>query len=138
MSSGHTIGSHHAFLLLRSKILKTFENREMCLQAPGAHQGLVSNQKSQNQGRRELSQASSSQPCPQHRFVGADIDGRLYVDVARLLYHVATVKATSDADNEGLIGRGRQGHRFGLSRPSSELSLLLAALGVQQRHDPDH
>ena len=39
-------------------------------------------------------------------------------DTVRLLYHVATIQASSNVDNEGLIGRGRQDHRFGLRRAS--------------------
>jgi len=56
----------------------------------------------------------------------------------RLLYHcAATVKASGDVDNEGLIERERVDHRFGFRRATifrrhqAELGLLLAALGAQ-------
>ena len=74
--------------------------------------------------------------------VVADTAGRLHEDAVRLLYHVATIQATGNVDNEGLIGRARQDHRFGYRRASifrrlqADLGLLLAALGAQQRHAP--
>ena len=74
--------------------------------------------------------------------VVADTAGRLHEDAVRLLYHVATIQATGNVDNEGLIGRARQDPRFGYRRASifrrlqADLGLLLAALGAQQRHAP--
>jgi len=62
----------------------------------------------------------------------------------RLLYHAATVKASGNVDNVGLIGRAREDHRFGFRRATifrqyqADLGLLLAATGAQQRHDPKH
>ena len=62
----------------------------------------------------------------------------------RLLYHAAAVKASGNVDNEGLIGRAREDHRFGFRRANifrryqADLGLLLAALGAQQRHHPQH
>ena len=43
----------------------------------------------------------------------ADTVGYLHEDAVRLLYHAATVKASGNVDNEGLIGREREDHRFG-------------------------
>jgi hypothetical protein len=46
-------------------------------------------------------------------------------------------KASGNVDNEGLIGRAREDHRFGFRRANifrhyqADLGLLLAALGVQ-------
>jgi hypothetical protein len=76
--------------------------------------------------------------------VVADTVGYLHEDAVRLLYHAATVKASGNVDNEGLIGREREDHRFGFRRANifrryqAELGLLLAALGAQQRHHPKH
>jgi hypothetical protein len=62
----------------------------------------------------------------------------------RLLYHAASVKASGNVDNEGLIGRAREHHRFGFRRANifrqyqADLGLLLAAIGAQQRHNPKH
>ena len=59
-------------------------------------------------------------------------------------YLKATVKASANVDNEGLIGRAREDHRFGFRRANifrqyqADLGLLLAATGAQQRHDPKH
>jgi len=50
----------------------------------------------------------------------ADTVGRLHEDTVRLFYHGATLKASGNVDNEGLIGRDREDHRF-----------------AQQRHHPD-
>ena len=61
----------------------------------------------------------------------------------RLLYHAATVKASGNVNNEGLIRREREERRFGFRRAGifrrhqADLGLLLAALGEQQRHQPD-
>jgi hypothetical protein len=66
----------------------------------------------------------------------------MHEDAVRLLYHAATVKGSGNVDNEGLIGRAREDHRFGCRRANifrryqAELGLLLAALGAQQRHPP--
>jgi hypothetical protein len=55
-----------------------------------------------------------------------------------LLYHAATIKASGNVDNEGLIGREREDHCFSLRRVAivllhqADLELLLAALGAQQ------
>ena len=55
---------------------------------------------------------------------------------------VAFAKELNKLNNEGLIGRARQDHRFGYRRASmfrrlqADLGLLLAALGAQQRHAP--
>ena len=74
----------------------------------------------------------------------ADTVGYLHEDAVRLLYHAATVKASGNVDNEGLIGRAREGHRFGFRRANifrqyqADLGRLLAAIGAQQRHDPKH
>lgn len=56
---------------------------------------------------------------------------------------VATVQASGDVDNEGLIGREREGRRFGLPRAAIFRRLqadlgLLAAFGAQQWHHPTH
>jgi len=73
----------------------------------------------------------------------ADTAGRLHEDAVRLLYHAATVEASGNVDDEGLIGREREDHRFGFRRAAifrrhqAELELLLAALGAQQWHLPD-
>jgi len=51
--------------------------------------------------------------------------------------HAATVKASGNVDNEGLIGRAREDHRFGFRRANifrqyqADLGLLLAALTAQ-------
>jgi len=67
----------------------------------------------------------------------------------RLLCHAATVKASGNVDNGGLIGLEREDHRFGFRRaaifrrhqaikkPSRPGAASLAALGAQQRHQPD-
>ena len=53
-------------------------------------------------------------------------------------------KALGNVDNEGLIGRAREDHRFGFRRANifrqyqADLGLVLAALGAQQRHHPKH
>ena len=76
--------------------------------------------------------------------VVADTVGCLHEDAVRLLYHAATVKASGNVDNEGLIGRAREDHRFGFRRANifrqyqADLGLVLAALGAQQRHHPKH
>jgi hypothetical protein len=73
-----------------------------------------------------------------------DTLGYLHEDAVRLFYHAATVKASGNVDNEGLIGRAREDHRFGFRRVNifrhyqADLGLLLAALGAQQRHHPKH
>jgi hypothetical protein len=60
----------------------------------------------------------------------------LHEDAVRWLYHAATVKASGNVDNEGLIGRARKNHRFGLRRANifrhyqAELELLVAARGL--------
>jgi len=60
----------------------------------------------------------------------------------RLLYHAATVKAAGNVDNEGLIEREREDHRFGFRRAAifqrhqAELGLFLA-LGARQQHLQD-
>jgi hypothetical protein len=49
----------------------------------------------------------------------------------RLLYHAATVKASGNVDNEVLIGRAQEDHRFGFRRANifrhyqADLGLLL-------------
>ena len=45
--------------------------------------------------------------------VVADTVGYLHQDAVRLLYHADTVKASGNVDNEGLIWRAREDHRFG-------------------------
>ena len=76
--------------------------------------------------------------------VVADTVGYMHEDAVRLLYHAATVKASGNVDNEGLIGRAREDHRFGFRRANifrqyqADLGLVLAALGAQQRHHPKH
>ena len=76
--------------------------------------------------------------------VVADTVGYLHEDAVRLLYHAATVKASGNVDNEGLIGRAREDHRFGFRRANifrqyqADLGLLLAAICAQQQHDPKH
>jgi hypothetical protein len=65
----------------------------------------------------------------------ADTAGYLHEDAVRLLYHAATVKASGNVDNEGLIGRERDDPRFGFRRVAifrrhrADLGPLLAALG---------
>jgi hypothetical protein len=65
----------------------------------------------------------------------ADAVGRIHADAVRLLYHAATVKASGNVDNEGLIGRERDDPRFGFRRVAifrrhrADLGPLLAALG---------
>jgi hypothetical protein len=62
----------------------------------------------------------------------------------RLLYHAATVKASVNVDNDGLIGRAREDQRLGFRRANifrqyqADLGLVLAALGAQQLHNPMH
>jgi hypothetical protein len=72
----------------------------------------------------------------------ADTAGYLHEDAVRLLYHAATVKASGNVDNEGLIGRAREDQRLGFRRANIfrhyQLGLLLAALGAQQRHHTKH
>ena len=57
-----------------------------------------------------------------------------------LVYNVATIQASGNVDNEGLIGRAQQNHHLGYRRVSmfrrlqADLGLLLSALGVPQRH----
>jgi len=73
-----------------------------------------------------------------------DTAGRLHEDAIRLFYHAARVKASGNVDHEGLSGRERDDHCFGFRRAAifrryqADLRLLLAALGAQQRHHPDH
>jgi len=40
----------------------------------------------------------------------------MHEDAVRLLYHAATVKVSGNVDNEGLIGRAREDHRFGFRK----------------------
>ena len=76
--------------------------------------------------------------------VVTDTVGHMHADAVRLLYHATAVKASGNVDNEGLIGRAREDHRFGFRRANifrryqADLGLLLAALGAQQRHHPQH
>ena len=64
--------------------------------------------------------------------VVADTVRYLHEDAVRLLYDAATVKASGNVDNEGLI----EDHRFGLRRANifrhyqAELELLVAARGL--------
>ena len=39
----------------------------------------------------------------------ADTEGRLHEDAVGLLYHGATVKASDNVDNKGLIGQEQEG-----------------------------
>jgi hypothetical protein len=63
-------------------------------------------------------------------------------DAVRWLYHCATVKASGNVYNKGLIGRESEDHRVGFLRAAifrryqANMGLLLAALGAQQRHPP--
>ena len=64
--------------------------------------------------------------------------------ITGLFWLISPVKASGNVDNEGLIGRAREDHRFGFRRANifrqyqAELGLLLAAMGAQQRHNPKH
>jgi hypothetical protein len=53
----------------------------------------------------------------------ADTAGYLHENAVRLLYHAATVKASGNVDNKGLIGRAREDHRFGFRRANTRPQL---------------
>jgi len=57
---------------------------------------------------------------------------------------VTRTRVSTKPSFEGLIGLEREGHRFGFRRAAiffrrhqADLGLLLAALGAEQRHQPD-
>jgi len=60
---------------------------------------------------------------------------RLHDDALRLLHHVAYVTASGNVDDEGLIGREREDHRFG-SRRATILRRYQAELGLLHYSPP--
>ena len=50
----------------------------------------------------------------------ADTVGYMHEDAVRLLYHAATVRASGNVDNEGLIGRGSSGVRGRITGSASD------------------